>query len=849
MKQNRTTTFWANILFAFCLPVWLAMPVFAQQYSAVTYGVDEGLGASKVYTFYHDSRGYLWVSTAAGISRFDGKTFKNYTTKDGLTSYQISSIHEDSKGQLWFKSLQWDNSRLFTFNGRKFTPADSMRVFGAGSIYFHRDQTEPLWVENKQQQVNMIHPNNRFTLLNSAQLKDNYIYDVWMKDSVNAYLATQLGLLLYQNGTYTNLSKQVRNTMQVYQIVRFKDAWWLQTDEGIWQFNGKRFDNSLIPPELQKNITQIMLPDNNGNLWFGTVMGLYRYDGDCFKRFTTADGMITNRIANMMADDQNNLWIISENGLMVYKDNRFINLDNETAGFMGPGKGFRLRHIMQDRQGNVWITTQNGIARYSGFAFLNYRYGAELQGKEATAILSDSKNRLWIGYQDDGITLCQNNNCRQFTTKNGLPSNSVYNFLEDRQGNIWIADGGLTKFDGNRFTPVAFDKNPLNKFIGLLQQDQKGNIWIASNNGLYRYNGQQFTYYELTDPANNNLNPMYGFNPYNNINSLAIDPKTDSVWVAATSGVYVLNPKSGSFRLAGGTRYFGTVKQMRHDQLGNLWMIRTEGGLLRFDGKQVMQFDERDGLSSSNLQSLSISNNYAWLGTPNGIDRFDIAFFNQTRQTRVLHLGKPDGFISPECTGLSYTDAKGNLWQGTNSGITKYNPYVTPPAPNNLLLHITDIKLRYETIDWIAYADSLNPLTQLPENLRLQYNENTLTFSFDALFFLNPKLIHYQYRLAGTDTVWLPAPPEQVVTYANLPPGYYRFEVRAQHLQNPGAYAQTAFSFIILPPVWHYWWFWAWLALGAVAAIAVYMGIRFMATQLYRRRMLRRALQKIHEPK
>ena len=195
MKQNRLTIFWAGIFFTLHLLACAPATVYAQQYSAVTYGVDEGLGASKVYTFYQDNRGYLWVSTAAGVSRFDGKTFKNYTTKDGLTSYQISSIHEDNKGQLWFKSLQWDNSRLFTFNGRKFTPLDSMRVFGTGSIYFHRDQTEPLWVENNRQQVDMIHPNSRFTLLNSAQLKDNYIYDVWIADSANAYLATQLGLL------------------------------------------------------------------------------------------------------------------------------------------------------------------------------------------------------------------------------------------------------------------------------------------------------------------------------------------------------------------------------------------------------------------------------------------------------------------------------------------------------------------------------------------------------------------------------------------------------------------------------------------------------------------------------
>jgi ligand-binding sensor domain-containing protein len=340
---------------------------------------------------------------------------------------------------------------------------------------------------------------------------------------------------------------------------------------------------------------------------------------------------------------------------------------------------------------------------------------------------------------------------------------------------------------------------------------------------------------------------MYGFNPYNNINCLLVEPRTDSIWVAATSGVYILNPSTGMFRPVGGKRYFGTVKQMCHDNEGNLWLIRTEGGLLRFDGKQVIQFDERDGLGSSNLQSLTISGKYAWLGTPNGIDRFDVNMFNQTRQVQVFHLGKADGFTSPECTYLSYTDPQGNLWQGTKTGITRYNPSLPAPMPDTLLLHINEVKLRYETVDWIAYADSLNPFTQLPENLHLQYNENTLTFAFNALYFSNPQLISYQYRLNQNDTAWLPAPPEQIVTYANLPPGHYRFEVRAHHLQNPLAYAQTAFTFAIAPPVWHYWWFWAWLSLALAGVLMLYLSVRFIAARLYRRRMLRRAIQKIHK--
>jgi ligand-binding sensor domain-containing protein len=74
---------------------------FAQQYSYTHYGIAEGLAAPTVYCITQDKDGFMWLGTEAGVSRFDGTHFKNFTTKDGLPDLEILHIYGDSKGRIW----------------------------------------------------------------------------------------------------------------------------------------------------------------------------------------------------------------------------------------------------------------------------------------------------------------------------------------------------------------------------------------------------------------------------------------------------------------------------------------------------------------------------------------------------------------------------------------------------------------------------------------------------------------------------------------------------------------------------------------------------------------------------
>lgn len=71
----------------------------------------------------HNNSGTVWAGTwGGGVSRFDGKQWTNYTTKDGLASNMVFSIAEDKQGVLWFGTDQgltrYDGTTWRTFTRR-----------------------------------------------------------------------------------------------------------------------------------------------------------------------------------------------------------------------------------------------------------------------------------------------------------------------------------------------------------------------------------------------------------------------------------------------------------------------------------------------------------------------------------------------------------------------------------------------------------------------------------------------------------------------------------------------------------------------------------------------------------
>ncbi|MFQ5949224.1 MAG: two-component regulator propeller domain-containing protein, partial [Nitrospiria bacterium] len=77
-----------------------------------------------------DSRNHLWVGTlGGGLSHFDGKRWRSFTTRDGLAGNLVHAIQIDSKGVFWIGT----DGGVSRFDGKRFE--NLTRKDGIGSVY------------------------------------------------------------------------------------------------------------------------------------------------------------------------------------------------------------------------------------------------------------------------------------------------------------------------------------------------------------------------------------------------------------------------------------------------------------------------------------------------------------------------------------------------------------------------------------------------------------------------------------------------------------------------------------------------------------------------------------------
>src|SRR5262245_33615708 len=89
---------------------------FSQDYSYINYDTRDGLAGSVVYDAIQDKEGFMWFATENGLSRFDGKHFKTFTTKDGLPDNEVLKLFVDSKGRVWI--MPFKPSVCYYFKGK-----------------------------------------------------------------------------------------------------------------------------------------------------------------------------------------------------------------------------------------------------------------------------------------------------------------------------------------------------------------------------------------------------------------------------------------------------------------------------------------------------------------------------------------------------------------------------------------------------------------------------------------------------------------------------------------------------------------------------------------------------------
>lgn len=111
---------------------------------------------------------------------------------------------------------------------------------------------------------------------------------------------------------------------------------------------------------------------------------------------------------------------------------------NEDAGLV---QSF-VYNIKQDRNGFLYVATGNGLSVFSGYSFTNYSTANGLKENLITTMHHDSRNRVWLGHFEGGVTIFSGGKCSV------LPESEKGHFkvaqiLEISAGNFLILKNGL----------------------------------------------------------------------------------------------------------------------------------------------------------------------------------------------------------------------------------------------------------------------------------------------------------------------------------------------------------------------------------------------------------------------
>ncbi len=251
----------------------------------------------------------------------------------------------------------------------------------------------------------------------------------------------------------------------------------------------------------------------------------------------------------------------------------------------------------------------------------------------------------------------------RYTTEQSLAGNTVYSILQDKLGMIWIAtEEGLNKFEGREFTHFAVGKGRYslthNRAQTLLLAPD-GNVWVGTSDGLNIYDYKTDSIIRV-DTISAPLRLLY-----NDITYLTSNNSKSIIWVGTYgNGVHFFEHKTQKFR------------RLQLPSVAGMIMPNYVVSLLEDDNQRLWIGTRHNGLYCYNIQNRSLryyplpesekfiraiyqdSFRRIWIGTSDGC-----YVYNETSD-KPEKVKYPD-VLSQNSVGAITEDSQGRIWIGT----------------------------------------------------------------------------------------------------------------------------------------------------------------------------------------
>jgi ligand-binding sensor domain-containing protein/two-component sensor histidine kinase len=825
--------------------LWSVMVgVRAEQLPVRVYTTADGLGSSAITHIMRDSRGVLWFCTRDGLSRFDGVRFTTYSIGQNPSYPTINHILE-TRGSVY----------LIATNGGGIYRFDPNAV--SSPVSPTSDDTD-----------------NRVTL--NAEKVSDINFPLLFEDRAGRLWAGGGGLYQLEETDNRLSFRQIEMGLPVkpgenFVISGFNEA----RDGSLWLRSGEsatrrlpdgRTIQYILPQTSGDDFVTALEEDREGRIWIGHVRGFYVLNPEPLHSLSGL-GQYTARPLPAPKNNVNNLASDNFSRLPEGESAHYANSDGLSDN---PVTG-----LLKASDGRMWVADNRGLTVFDGERLQNFADTHGIIEKSGGVLAEDIEGNLWVGNQSGGARKLLTNGMTTFDKSDGLGELRIHSIYENQNGELYVVNGNflISRFDEKDFDTVRPNLPADARFtwtsnVGF--PDSRADWWMPTNLGLYRFSGiGQFEELARRQPVvYSTSNGLKSDDTYR-----VFEDTSGDIWISTRSGHTVRNGltrwqrSTNTFHIfteAEGLPPFIAASAFAQDKAGNLWMGFYEGGMARYADGHFTIFTTADGVPASFITGLYLDRaNHLWIssamgglsriddptapqpkfetyttadglssnnvrcvvedlagniyvGTVRGVDRLNPANGN------IRHYGLSEG-LADDFVNVAYRDRKGALWFGTPRGLSRLQPEPERVRSVPPIL-----------ISGLRVAGVKQPVSELGQSeihaLELDYTQNNLQVDFFSLNFALGENIRYQYKLEGADANWSEPTTQHAVNYPNIPPGDYRFLVRAVNSDGIASAAPAFVPFTILRPVWQRGWF---LALAILlSGAAIYGFYRYRLTKL-----------------
>ncbi|MFM2126105.1 MAG: Nitrate/nitrite sensor protein NarX, partial [Acidobacteriota bacterium] len=250
---------------------------------------------------------------------------------------------------------------------------------------------------------------------------------------------------------------------------------------------------------------------------------------------------------------------------------------------------------------------------------------------------------------------------RIWQTQHGLPDGAILNILQDNAGYLWLAtEAGLYRFDGVNFAPgseLLLPDPPVNGYIRAVALDSSGAFWLGGNdNNVYRIQGQTLTKYTADQGLPGGLLQCL------------LPARNGLVWACTERGMAIIDPRKPAEKVTVLREELPSqnVRAVCEDQQGRIWIGGDTPYITIYDQGKLSRHALKGPPQAASVRYLLCDGDTVWAGTSFGLLQLVTANPESNQRYFTSRDGLVDDFVFWVAKG-----AGGVYWIGTRSGFSR----------------------------------------------------------------------------------------------------------------------------------------------------------------------------------